>query len=141
MAHALKGHCLCGAVTFTAKAEKLAMDACHCGMCRRWAGAPLMTVACTDVKVADESALGIFRSSDWAERSFCKACGTTLFWWTHDRKLITISAQAFDDPAQFAFTDEIYIDEKPANYAFANNTHKMTGAEVVAKFLSDKQHG
>ena len=141
MAERLSGHCLCGEVRFSATAEKLAMDACHCTMCRRWAGGPLTTVACTDLKIENEGKLGVYKSSEWAARSFCKECGTTLFWWTLDRSLITINAQAFEDSEQFEFVEEIYIDEKPANYEFANNTSKMTGAEVVAKFLAGQQSG
>mgnify|MGYP000675211619 CR=1 FL=1 len=29
---------------------------------------------------------------------------------------------------------QIFIDEKPAYYCFANETHNMTGAEVFAQF-------
>ncbi len=31
-------------------------------------------------------------------------------------------------------TSQIFIDEKPAYYDFANKTHNMTGAEVFAAF-------
>jgi hypothetical protein len=135
-APSLSGRCLCGAVRFAATPEKMTMDACHCSMCRRWAGAPAMTVFCTDLKFEDENAVGVYQSSDWAERGFCKTCGSSLFWRTRDHKLFTVSAHAFDDPGQFHFDVEIYIDEKPSNYAFANQTRKMTGAEVVAAFGS-----
>lgn len=132
--NALKGQCLCGAVKFEATPRKVEMDACHCRMCRRWAGGPLMTVNCEALTVADESALGVFASSEWAERCFCKSCGSTLFWRMRDGSLTAVAAQAFDDPAQFPFEVEIFIDEKPNNYAFANQTRKMTGAEVAAAF-------
>jgi hypothetical protein len=130
----LSGHCLCGAARFVATPAKMEMDACHCSMCRRWGGGPAMTVFCNDVQFEDERAVGVYLSSEWAERGFCKTCGSNLFWRTHDRKMFTVSAQAFDDPGQFPFTVEIYIDQKPANYAFANDTKKMTGAEVEAQF-------
>ncbi len=42
-------------------------------------------------------------------------------------KLSTISAG-------FVFSSQIFIDEKPAYYEFANKTHNMTGAEVFAAF-------
>jgi hypothetical protein len=130
----LSGDCLCGAARFTATPENMTMDACHCSMCRRWGGGPAMTVFCTDVQFEDESAVGVYVSSEWAERGFCKTCGSSLFWRTHDRKMFTVSAHAFDNPEQFPFEVEIYIDQKPANYAFANATRKMTGAEVEAQF-------
>lgn len=135
----LSGGCLCGAVRFKATPPKPNMDACHCGMCRRWTGGPWLTVSCDHaVEIEDETHLGVYVSSDWAERCFCKNCGGTLFWRMRDGSMTTVSAQAFDDPGQFKFVDEIYIDEKPANYEFANSTHKMTGAEVVAMFSALK---
>jgi hypothetical protein len=137
----LSGSCLCGAARFSATPEKMTMDACHCSMCRRWGGGPAMTVFCTDVQVEDENAIGVYVSSAWAERGFCKTCGSSLFWRTHDRKMFTVSAHAFDNPEQFSFDVEIYIDQKPANYAFANATKKMTGAEVEAQFAGLSGNG
>jgi hypothetical protein len=132
----LSGRCLCGAARFTATPENRVMDACHCSMCRRWGGGPAMTVFCRDVQFEDESAIGVYVSSEWAERGFCKTCGSSLFWRTHDRSMFTVSAHAFDEVGDFTFETEIYIDEKPANYAFANDTKKMTGAEVEAQFAN-----
>lgn len=34
----------------------------------------------------------------------------------------------------FTFQEQIFVDEKPADYDFANDTPKLTGAEVFAKF-------
>jgi hypothetical protein len=131
----LSGKCLCGAVRFTAAPEKREMGVCHCGMCRRWAGGVFMGVNCgSTVKVEGEENLGVYASSGWAERCFCKKCGSTLFWRMRKGGMTVVSVQAFDCPADFAFTSEIFIDEKPASYAFANETHKMTGAEVMAMF-------
>ena len=36
-------------------------------------------VPCTGVSVADEQALGVYASSDWAERVFCSTCGVRSF--------------------------------------------------------------
>ena len=41
-----KGRCLCSAVKFSAKNISNNVGACHCGMCRRWGGGPLMAVSC-----------------------------------------------------------------------------------------------
>lgn len=131
-AHTLSGHCLCGAARFTAEVERREMDACHCSMCRRWGGGPATTVFATALTFEDETPVGLFVSSDWAERGFCKACGTGLFWRTRDGKMLTVNAQAFDPPLDYPLTVEIYIDHKPENYAFANDTTKMTQAQVEA---------
>lgn len=37
------GSCLCNAVTFTANAIDHGIGACHCGICRKWGGGPLIT--------------------------------------------------------------------------------------------------
>ncbi len=131
---AMKGHCLCGAVKFTATPKRDEMGVCHCGMCRRWAGGVFMAVSCgPDVDVENDDQLGVFTSSDWGERCFCKTCGSTLFWRMRDGTNVAVSMQAFDDPEAFRFSSEIFIDEKPANYAFANDTKKQTGAELFAQ--------
>ncbi|KZM47889.1 GFA family protein [Labrenzia sp. OB1] len=143
MSERLSGGCLCGAVRFTAEPEKPEMGICHCSMCRRWTGGVFMAVGCNDVQLENEDALGVYKSSGYGERVFCKTCGTSLFWRMADGSHTSASAQAFDDPSVFKLTSEIFVDEQPANFAFANETSRMTGAEVIAYFTQqqDPQHG
>jgi hypothetical protein len=49
-----------------------------------------------------------------------------------------VAAQAFDDPSGFALVSEIFTDEQPATYAFANHTKRQTGAEFFAAFMASK---
>ncbi|MBO6755559.1 MAG: GFA family protein [Roseibium sp.] len=140
----LSGGCLCGAVRFAAVPDKTEMGVCHCSMCRRWTGGTFMAVGCgQSVELDGEDALGVYRSSDYGERVFCSKCGSTLFWRMADGSHTSVSAQAFDDPSVFDFTTEIFVDEQPANYAFANKTRKMTGPEVFAYFAKKQEphHG
>ncbi|GAA0870054.1 GFA family protein [Brevundimonas basaltis] len=133
-AERLTGRCLCGAVTFTA-VPKHGMHACHCENCRRWTGGVYLGVDCGDsVEVATPEAVAVYDSSDWATRSFCRACGSTLFWTLKGGGLTAVSAQAFDDPSVFAFESEIFIESKPDNYDFAGDRDRMTGEEVMAQF-------
>ena len=128
------GQCLCGAVKFTAVPKTDEMGVCHCGMCRRWAGGVFMAVSCGDqVEIEDDASLGVYVSSEWGERCFCKVCGSTLFWRMRDGSNVAVAAQAFDEPGAFKFAEEIFIDEKPSNYAFANDTKKLTAAELFAQ--------
>src|SRR5215212_5588710 len=133
---AKSGGCLCGAVRFTAVPGKQhEFGVCHCSMCRKWAAGPFFAVECgEDVKVADTAKLGTYKSSEWAERSFCKRCGTVLFYRLVAMNYHVVSAEAFDDRAGLTFAAQIFIDEKPPYYDFANKTHNMTGAEVFAAF-------
>ena len=131
----MAGGCLCGVVRFTAAPRNRDVGACHCGMCRRWSAGPFLVVDCGDSFAAENSALlGTYRSSEWAERGFCATCGTALFYRLIDQNLYFVSAEAFDDRDGYVFASQIFIDEKPAYYDFANHTHNMTGAEVFAAF-------
>ena len=86
------------------------------------------------MKVDDPTNLGVYRSSEWAERAFCKQCGTPLFYRLIGQDMYFVSAEAFDNRDDYALKSQIFIDEKPAYYDFANKTHNMTGAEVFAAF-------
>lgn len=139
-AEKLSGGCLCGSVRFTAVAAKPEMDVCHCNMCRRWSGGVLMTVPCTDVEVADETHLGVYPSSEWGERVFCRNCGTSLFWRQRSGEgHIAVAFPSLDNPVGLAFAEEIFIDEKPELYAFAGERRRKTGEQVVAEFLAAQE--
>jgi len=130
-----KGSCLCGATRFTAKSISNKVGACHCGMCRKWGGGPLLAVDCgTDVSFAGEESISVFDSSAWAERGFCKKCGTHLFYRLKESKQHIMPAGLFDDEGSFIFDEQVFIDEKPSFYCFANETNDMTGAEIFAKY-------
>jgi hypothetical protein len=136
----LSGQCLCGAVRFKAAPSKAEMDVCHCSMCRRWSGGVFMAVDCgNSLEIVDGTELAVYRSSDWGERGFCRQCGSSLFWRGVDDGHVAVSIQAFDDPGRFEFVEEIFIDEKPDNYAFVNDTRKKTGAEVFAEFTAKQE--
>lgn len=140
MAERLTGGCLCGEVRFSAEPVSPEMGVCHCAICRRWTGGTFMAVWCgTSVRIDDEAALGVYGSSGYGERVFCKTCGSSLMWRMRDGSHTSVAAQAFDDPARFDFTREIFIDEKPDNYAFANQTKQMTGAEVFALYAPKQE--
>jgi hypothetical protein len=86
------------------------------------------------MKIEDDTNLGVYRSSEWAERCFCKKCGTALFYRLVGKGQHYVSAEAFDDRSGYALASQVFIDEKPSYYEFANKTHNMTGAEVFAAF-------
>ena len=129
------GRCLCGAVSITARSVSSEAGACHCGMCRRWGGGPLMAVDCgTDVSIEGEDRIGVYDSSEWAERGFCTVCGTHLFYRLKQGGQLSVPVGVFDDNEGFDFRSQIFIDQKPSYYSFANETADMTEAEVFAKY-------
>jgi hypothetical protein len=136
----LSGGCLCGAVRFSAVPQKPAMDVCHCRMCQRWTGGVYMSVPCVDLAIEDESRLVDYVSSDWALRRFCGQCGSSLFWQLREGgDHVAVAMQSFDDMSSFTFHEEIFIDEKPAQYAFAGDRPRLTGEEVLARFRAQQE--
>jgi hypothetical protein len=133
------GACMCGAVKFTANAMSKSAGACHCKMCRRWSGGPNMTIDCgSEISFEGEENIGRYKSSEWAERGFCKICGSNLFWRMLETNQHIISAGLIDDETVLNFDHQIYIDHKPDYYEFKNETHSMTEAEVIEAFAPEE---
>lgn len=129
------GKCLCGAVSVTATPKSMNIDACHCVMCQKWGGGALLAVGCegkTEFEGADN--IAVFDSSDWAERGFCKKCGTHLFYRLKEGDHYAIPVGLFDESDEWNFAEQIFIDHKPPFYSFANKTKKLTGEEVFAQY-------
>lgn len=134
--HDVSGGCLCCAITYTAKATSHDVQVCHCGMCRRWTGGPLMFVEVDGVpEFQGREAIGIYRSSETGERGFCTRCGSVLFWKVAGEERYTFTAGSLDDVSEFVFTKEIFIEDKPGFYDFANATEKVTGTEAMTAYL------
>lgn len=76
----------------------------------------------------------LFDSSAWAERAFCKKCGSNLFYRIKEAGQHFVPAGIFGDVEDLIFDHQVFIDEKPAYYSFANNTQDMTGPEIFAKY-------
>ncbi|OAO03070.1 GFA family protein [Parasphingorhabdus sp.] len=135
-----KGHCLCGAVKITAKQAPSHVGTCHCNMCRRWGSGPFMELDCgTDVAIEGEENVTIYPSSDWAERAFCKICGTHLLYRLKGSGEHMVCAGIFGDIDGLEFTSQVFIDEKPAYYSFAEDTKNMTGAELFAMVQAQQE--
>jgi hypothetical protein len=137
----VEGGCLCGAVRFTATDVPGTFGVCHCDMCRRWTGSALLAVSVPEAQVTwrGEDRIARMQSSAWAERAWCRDCGTGLFFrmtvdsdWSGN---LDLPIGIFDDPNGFTMSHEIWIDHKPDSYGFAGDGHKrLTRQECVAKF-------
>ncbi|MGI3132031.1 GFA family protein [Halopseudomonas pachastrellae] len=135
MTHAkpLEGRCLCGAVSVSAILSHRDLGACHCTTCRRWGGGPLLAVECEDqVTFSGEAQIGVYASSDWAERGFCKVCGTHLFYRLREQAFYALPVGLFDEQQGWDLNREVFIDQKPSYYGFAQPTLQLTGEELFA---------
>ena len=135
----LKGQCLCGAVKITANSAESHVGACHCRSCRRWGGGPFMEINCgSDVDFEGHEHIARYNSSDWAERGFCRQCGSHLFYRLKEPQQHMMPVGLFEEDEAREFRTQVFIDEKPDYYNFANETEDMTGAELFAKYAPPK---
>ncbi|WP_432473542.1 GFA family protein [Amphritea sp. HPY] len=126
--------CLCGAVSVVVNSTVRSVGACHCSMCRKWGGGPLLAIDCgTDVVLTPIDGVTVYDSSEWAERGFCANCGTHLFYRLKQSQQYIMPVGLFNIEG-LVFDHQVFIDEKPEYYRFANETKNMTGAEVFAAF-------
>jgi hypothetical protein len=129
------GGCLCGAVRFVAEGVETEYHACHCGMCRQWlGGAPFFGTAVRSVVLESSEQLVRYASSEWAERGFCRACGSSLFYFLKPTQSYTMCVGAFDDAASFRLVREIFVDHQPEGYAFMGERPRLTEAQILAQY-------
>jgi hypothetical protein len=99
------GGCFCGAVRYRASAPPLVVAHCHCTMCRRISGAPLVTwaVFATDAFAFTQGTPAELRSSPQAVRTYCARCGTPLTFVGNERpQMIDVTVGSMDRPEDFA---------------------------------------
>ncbi len=129
------GRCLCGAVKIKLTGDHGDVGVCHCSMCRRWGSGPNMAIDVgKDIEIEGSDHVAVYRSSDWAERGFCRDCGSNLYYRIVEVDHYFVCAGILDEPGGLVLTSQIFIDEKPGFYDFANPTKNMTGAEVFAMY-------
>ncbi len=130
---------MCGAVTYAAEVQS-ELSACHCGMCLRWTGGPLLGVGVDNIAWQGEQHITTFSSSAWAERGFCSKCGSCLFYRvTAEGKFhgfLSITFGTLDDRSGLEVSKEWFIDKKPDAYTLAGDHKTVTEAEVMAMFAS-----
>lgn len=129
------GQCLCGAVRFRFSLPARTLQACHCGQCQRWTGgSPLIGVEVQDCSIEGEDRIGRYHASDFGERSFCRDCGTTLFWKLQDGPVDFLCAGLLDDQTGMTMTKEIFVDRRAHWLPAWNDASQSTEAEEIAKF-------
>ncbi|BAZ44471.1 hypothetical protein NIES4102_14800 [Chondrocystis sp. NIES-4102] len=135
----IQGSCLCGSVNLSTAKINPHIAACHCNMCRKWGGGALLGVECNDdISFSGEENIAVYQSSQWAERGFCKQCGSHLFYRLKENNHYFIPAGIFDQSEDLLFDLQVFIEEKPEYYSFANQTKNLTGEELLAQFSSDR---
>lgn len=132
------GKCLCGAVSISGHADA-GVGTCHCSICRRWCGGPMFAMHLEDQpQIIGEKSITRYRSSEFAERGFCRECGTNLFYHLlpgpfSAEGMYILSAGMLELPDDISFDNEIYIDAQPGWYRFdaPDSRRRMTEGEFL----------
>lgn len=77
------GSCLCGAVSYKTTTDFTDIVHCHCSMCRKLSGSAFLAYGSVEHSAVEVSGMGQIKehqASSKAVRSFCRECGSTLFW-------------------------------------------------------------
>jgi hypothetical protein len=134
------GGCLCGAVRYTVRTDKTGLTGCSCEQCRRHTGALLVSLDVPGAAVrftAGEPA--VYTSSNWAERGFCRDCGSTLFYRVTTGGMAGQTAMAagtLDSLEGLHVEEEVFADGTGGAYLLAGAHERLTGAETMAKYYS-----
>lgn len=113
----MRGSCYCGRVTFEADPPSRFVAHCHCSNCRRAHGAGVVTWAGfpeAQLHVRGEEELGSYATETGATRSFCRICGSPLFFraprWPGE---VHVAVAALLDPPDRAPQAHAYADRAP----------------------------
>ena len=120
------GSCLCGAVAYEVTGELRNAVGCHCGQCRKMTGHYLAATAAKHdrFRLIRDDGLAWYRSSDTAQRGFCRVCGSTLFWQGDGRDYIAIAAGSLDAPTGLRLEGHIFCADKGDYYEIADGDYQ-----------------
>ena len=111
----IEGGCLCGAVRYRATSAPIRGVICHCAMCRKHSGAPALSFFHFPKEgfawVKGEPVR--YRSSTYAERGFCRTCGSILS--MHEEVLedrVQVTAGSLDHPGEVKPDDHVWTQEQ-----------------------------
>ncbi len=96
----LTGGCLCGAIRYACAVRPCDVHFCHCRLCQKAFGnvfavfGSLPTTALTFTRGAPQ----LYRSTPYAERGFCRDCGTPLTFRYLRSAWIAIAIGSLDQP-------------------------------------------
>lgn len=138
MSHPVSGQCLCGAVTLTISADCTDLGACHCSICQTWSGGPFLELEVgQNIVFEGEAFIQRYASSQWAERGFCRQCGTHLFMRdlnSGDYGVPPGLFEALRQRRELTLSREIFHDKKPVYYEFAGDTRKINSDFIYQHF-------
>ncbi len=120
------GSCLCGSVSFQLRGSLDDVIACHCNQCRKQTGNYWASThtADSDLVFEKKKTLIWYRASKKAQRGFCNACGSTLFWKTDGSTATSVCVGSIDGKSGLTLGGHIYVDDAGDYYEIAGGRYR-----------------
>ncbi|OQM75775.1 GFA family protein [Manganibacter manganicus] len=133
------GSCLCGSVRIMAHGRLRDVVYCHCSQCRKQSGHyyAATNVANEDLRVEGEDNITWYRSSDFAQRGFCKTCGSALFWKPQEGDYTSVLAGLFDTPTGLQGGCHIFVSDKGDYYDIGDRLPRFERSTPSIKVADD----
>jgi hypothetical protein len=130
-----EGGCLCGALRFRVEIRPIDTGYCHCTLCQRSTGAPVLAWASFPVKNFSytKGHATLYDSSSWGHREFCNQCGTQIgFRETDAATTIDVNVGCMDDPSAFPPACHIHAEDRISWFDTSDDLPRHPGAEPSA---------
>jgi len=125
------GGCLCGALRFRSEAEPVASGYCHCRLCQRSTGAPVLAWGSFPVGsfAYVEGAPTVYRSSDHGQREFCARCGTQIAYReSRGARTVDVNLASLDHPEAVPPRHHLWTRSRIAWFDTADALPRFEGA-------------
>ena len=128
----ITGGCYCGKVRYSARNATTSLIECHCMQCRKQSGHRYATAAivAADFALEGEQNITLFQASEAAERGFCSACGSHLFWRSSTDDKMAILAGTIDDPSGMVLGSHIFVGDKGCYYDLDDGLPQFDGYDT-----------
>jgi hypothetical protein len=126
----LTGGCGCGAVRYRLASAPFDAGYCHCEICRRSSGAPVMAFATVPLRdfLVTLGEPRRRRSSSFGERWFCAGCGTQLAMHVeHQPDTIDFTLGSLDEPDAVRPLFHIFAASSPGWFRIADTFPRHAG--------------
>ena len=131
-----EGGCLCGALRFSATARPIAAGYCHCTLCQRSTGAPVLAWASfpAEAFAYTQGRAARYDSSSWGHREFCNLCGTQIgYRQTDGATTVDVNVGCMDNPSAFPPEHHLYEKDRISWFNTADDLPRHAESELGAE--------
>ena len=112
---AFQGGCLCEGLRYRAHGEPLDVGYCHCRICQRSTGAPVLVWASfpMDAFAYRRGSPAVYASSSHGQREFCASCGCQVAYREREAPTsVDVNLASFDEPALLQPRSHIFTETR-----------------------------